>query len=221
VIFPWFVLWVRSTPLRCLVNFVWWLLASWFASWSSENIKLTMGTSSVCERCNEWMPKWGEAGEDLSMLDITPAHLRHACPDACEKEGMHKVCAQVDGKDFMTHADRSNTVITRASQSNKVEHTAGRCTSWSTAAGLMFEHADMHLGGVSEKKLVGLWGPRLKKCPAGWTTLVDRGFAGAATHYPNMNDQFSPSFLDGRENFTEAEVKRDYQTCRLRCTCEV
>jgi len=188
-----------------------------------ETLALMWGraTSSACEYCNEWMPRWGEAGEDLSTLDITPAHLRHTYPDAYEKEGMHKVCAQVDGKDFMTHTDRSNTVITRASHSNKVEHTAGRCMSWSTAAGLMFEHTDMYLGRVSEKKLVELWGPRLKKCPAGWTMLVDRGFAGTATYYPNMNDQLSPSFLDGRDNFTEAEVKRDYQTCRLRHTCEV
>ena len=157
----------------------------------------------------------------FSILDITPAYLRATCPEAYKAKGLLKICALVDGKDFMTHTPRSNTVLTRASRSNKVEHSACRCISWSTPGGLMFEHTDLFLARKSETGLVQLWGPRLSKCPPGWDMLVDRGFAGTALFYPNLNAQRSPSFLDGRTNFSEAEVKADYEICRLRYVCEV
>ena len=55
VIFPWFVLWVRSSPLQCLINFVWWLLASWFAPQSSENIKLNIGVFTWIYFSSGWV----------------------------------------------------------------------------------------------------------------------------------------------------------------------
>ena len=176
---------------------------------------------SVSKYLAKWMPRWGAAGETLSLLDITPAYLVHSYPHAYKEAGMDKVCALVDGKDFMTFTPRSNTILTRAAWSNKVEHSAVRVVSWTSPKGLHFEHTDLFLAKVSESTLVSLWGPRLLKCPSGWDMLVDRGFAGTATYYPNLNQQRSPSFLDGRVAFSADEVKADYEICKLRYTCEV
>ena len=85
----------------------------------------------------------------------------------------------------------------------------------------MFEHTDLFFARVSEGKLVELWGPRLKKCPPNWSMLSDRGFARTAHYYPNVNAQLTPSFLEGRDRFTAQEVQSDYETCKLRYTCEV
>ena len=85
----------------------------------------------------------------------------------------------------------------------------------------MFEHTDLFYARVTEKKLVELWGPRLKKCPSNWRMLADRGFANTAHYYPKQNPQLTPTFLEGRDRFTAGEVKSDYEICRLRYTCEV
>ena len=57
--------------------------------------------------------------------------------------------------------------------------------------------------------------------PPGYKMLSDRGFYGTAHFYPNYNRQLTPSFLDGRDRFTNAEVQSDYEICKLRYTCEV
>ena len=121
----------------------------------------------------------------------------------------------------MTDTVRSHTFITRASHSDKVHHSGVRCISWSTPCGLSFEHTDLFLARVSEKRLVELWGPRLKKVPPGWTMLSDRGFAGTARYYPNFNTQLTPKFLSGRLQFEAEEVSADWRICKLRYTCEV
>ena len=131
------------------------------------------------------------------------------------------MCGVPDGKDFMIETPRANALLTRASFSDKVHHSAVRCISWSTPRGLSYEHTDLFLARVSEKRLVELWGPRLKKCPAGWVMLSDRGFAGTARYYPNFNAQLTPKFLSGRLQFSTSEVSDDWRICKLRYTCEV
>ena len=116
---------------------------------------------------------------------------------------------------------RQNTLLTQACFSDKVNASAVRCISWSTPMGLSFEHTHLYLGRVSEKRLVELWGLRLRKCPRGWSMLSDCGFADTARYYPNMNQQKTLTFLSGRKQFTEAEVSSDRTICKLRYTCEV
>ena len=87
--------------------------------------------------------------------------------------------------------------------------------------GLSFEHTDLFLARVTERALVELWGPRLKKCPPGWAMLSDRGFWNTAWFYPNLNRQMMPKFLSGRKQFTAEEVSADRTICKLRYTCEV
>ena len=90
-----------------------------------------------------------------------------------------------------------------------------------TPSGLSFEHMDFFLARVTEKRLVELCPPGLKKCPQGWYMLSDRGFFDTARFYPNMNHQKTPKFLGGRKQFTEGEVSSDRRICKLRYTCEV
>ena len=161
------------------------------------------------------------SGKDLSILDITPEYLEEVCPQQYKDEDLEKCCAVPDGKDFMIFTTRQNTLFTRASFFDKVNHSAVRYISWSTPSGLSFEHTDLFLARVTEKKLVELWGPRLKKCPRGWYMLSDRGFFDTARFYPNMNHQKTPKFLGGRKQFTEGEVSSDRRICKLRYTCEV
>ena len=71
---------------------------------------------------SEWAPKWGEAGEDLSILDITEDFLVETYPEAYKEQGMMKITALPDGKDFMIEVPRSNTVLSRASHSDKVKN---------------------------------------------------------------------------------------------------
>lgn len=69
-----------------------------------------------------WAPKWGEAGEDLSILDINEEYLAYSLPEAYAQGKLKNVCALPDGKDFMIFTPRSNTVLTRAAWSDKVFH---------------------------------------------------------------------------------------------------
>lgn len=192
-------------------------------SFPLETLGLIWGraVSTVSAYIDEWAAKWGEAGEDLSILDITEEYLEFSYPTKYTEANLLKICALPDGKDFMIFTPRSNTVITRAAWSDKVAHSAVRCISWSTPTGLSFEHTDLFFARITEKRLVELWGPRLKKCPPGWRMLADRGFSGTAHYYPNFNLQLTPKFLAGRSQFTAAEVAGDYQLCKLRYTCEV
>ena len=66
-----------------------------------------------------------------------------------------------------------------------------------------------YFGVPKEKALVELWGPRLKKCPAVWVMLSDRGFWNTARFYPNLNRQLTPKFLSGRKQITAEEVSAD------------
>lgn len=177
--------------------------------------------SAISRYLDEWMGKWGEAGEDLSILDINADFLEATCPEKYKAQGLTNVALLPDGKDFMTEVPRAHTMVTRSSWSDKVHHSAVRCISWSTPSGLSVEHTDLFLARCTEKRLVELWGPRLKKCPAGWVMLSDRGFQNTAHLYPNFNAQLTPSFLAGRLQFDKEEVSKDYEICKLRYTCEV
>ena len=172
--------------------------------------------------CAEWIPKWGSAGEHLSILGLSEAFLTKTMPAAYTAEGLNKICGLPDGKDFLCDTIRRNTALTRSQFSSKMKATALRCISWMTAAGLSYEHTDLFFGRCTEERLVELWGPRFKdKLPAGWSLLADRGFWKTARFYPKCNPQLTPKFLKRRLQFTEEEVCIDMVLCKLRYTCEV
>ncbi|EJK69230.1 hypothetical protein THAOC_09527 [Thalassiosira oceanica] len=216
----------RPAASSAITPFEWCLLAKMRMNcgFSYRQLALMIGfksTSYLGEQVKFWIWKWGEAGENLSILDIDEEFLAKTCPMAFKKEGLEKVCAIPDGKDFLIHTPRQNTLFTRACYSDKMHASAVRCISWCTPMGLSFEHTNLFLARPGEKTLVELWAPRLKKCPVGYSMLSDRGFADTARFYPNMNKQLTPKFLRGRKQFTAEEVSADRTICKLRYTCEV
>ena len=63
---------------------------------------------------------WGEAGANLSILDINESILVSLTPDGFVNGSTDKVCGLVDGKDLKTETIRTHSGITRAGHSNKV-----------------------------------------------------------------------------------------------------
>ena len=57
---------------------------------------------------------------------------------------------------------------------------------------------------------------RLAKLLPGYEGLGDRGFAGTSVSYPNCNAMKTPYFLDGRDQFTRAEIFETRDMCQAR-----
>jgi hypothetical protein len=57
---------------------------------------------------------------------------------------------------------------------------------------------------------------RLSKCPHDRSVLADKGFAKTALYYEFLNEQLTPSFIDGRNQFTKDEISADLVKCQLR-----
>ena len=58
-------------------------------------------SSRQISRCiDAWISLWGEAGEDLSILDIDAGFLESTCPQSYKDTKMLKIAALPDGKDF-------------------------------------------------------------------------------------------------------------------------
>ena len=75
--------------------------------------------------------------------------------------------------------------------------------------------------GCSMHKDDLIWTPqRLEKCPHGMSTLADRGFSECAVFYPHLNAVITPSFIDGRLQFTVEEVMSDRPKCESRYSSE-
>ena len=68
----------------------------------------------VGKRIKLWVYEWGEAGEDISILDVTKEFLEKTCPQAFKDEGLEKVCAIPNGKDFKMYTPRKNTLCLSA-----------------------------------------------------------------------------------------------------------
>ena len=164
----------------------------------------------------EWAPRWGEVGQDFSILDLTEGYLEAEMPEDFREQRMGTVGALVDGKDFATDTTRQQTAMTRAMRSDKISHSGARCNTWTTSAGLTFEHTALFMARATEGRLVALWSRALAKIPAGRAVLADRGFHKDALLYPNFNVQLTPHFLSGRAQFTAGEVSSDRRVCELR-----
>lgn len=137
---------LHSDPIT---KFEWCLLAKMrmHVKLSNRLLSILIGRSeSWCTRnITLFAMDWGEAGLDFSILDIDKDFLVRTCPQSYKDEGLEKICAIPDRKDFMIHTTRQNTLFTRASYSDKVHHSAVRCISWSMPNGLSFEHTDLFL----------------------------------------------------------------------------
>jgi hypothetical protein len=61
---------------------------------------------------------------------------------------------------------------------------------------------------------------RLEKCPLGMLILADRGFADCSMFYNHLNPIITPSFLDGRSQFSTGEIADDRTKCKDRYSSE-
>jgi hypothetical protein len=67
----------------------------------------------------------GEAGEQLSILHITPEYLLKERPEEYLAQGFDKPGSLKDGKDFMMHYKWNDGTLQRMQQSRKVKNAAG------------------------------------------------------------------------------------------------
>lgn len=106
----------------------------------------------------EWAPRWGKAGEFLSILPMPEWYFDKELPDEYIERNLEKVAALLDGKDFLMHCKRKDDFMRRIQHSNKMKAAAARGIAWTTGAGLSFEHTKLFGARVPETRLVQLWG---------------------------------------------------------------
>ena len=111
----------------------------------------------------EWAPRWGKAGEQLSIIDVTEEYLDAEEPDRSQRVGVKKV-VNVDGTDIKVDEKRSDLTANRATFGAKNDNHSARGLTWSTAGGLTFEHTPLFGARASEKSLYQLWGSIGKEC---------------------------------------------------------
>ena len=105
------------------------------------------GNSQIGKILEKWAPRWGKAGEQLSILIITDDYLKKDLPDEYRLLDFANVAALFDGKDFLIQVKRTDDKMRRTTVSSKMGmHAAAREITWVTPSGLCFEYT----------KLVGL-----------------------------------------------------------------
>ena len=130
-----------------------------------ELLGFIWGRTNIGRYVASWAPLWGEAGADLSILDINETVLSALTPDDFINGCTDKVCGLVDGKDFKTETIRIHSGITRAGHSNKVNCSALRVLSWILNNGLNVERSEPYLGRASETHIVGVLGSHVGEVP--------------------------------------------------------
>lgn len=123
------------------------------------------GRRNIGRYIKSWSPLWGEAGADLSILDVNETILTALTPEDYVNGCTDKVCGLVDGKDFKTETIRIHSGITRASHSNKVNCSALRVLSWILNNGLNVERSEPYLGRASETHIVQVLGSHIGEVP--------------------------------------------------------
>ena len=123
------------------------------------------GRTNIGRYVKQWAPLWGEAGADLSILDINEEILISLTPEDYINGCTDKVCGLVDGKDFKTETIRSHSGITRACHSNKVSCSALRVLSWILNNGLNVERSEPYLARASETHIVQVLGSHRSVVP--------------------------------------------------------
>ena len=123
------------------------------------------GRQNIGRYISKWALLWGEAGSDLSILDIDETILDALTLDDFRNGCTDKVCGLVDGKDFKIETIRTHNGLTRAIHSNKVNCSALRVLSYVLNNGINIERSDAYLGRASETHIVGVLGSHIGKVP--------------------------------------------------------
>jgi hypothetical protein len=102
--------------------------------------------------------EWGEAGQDITILDLNLAYLGADMPQEYKDSGFADVGLLVDGKDNNCDTIRKDSSLSRAQYSSKKSGSAIRTMSYQTPAGLSVEHTPAYWGRSTETALEQLWG---------------------------------------------------------------
>jgi hypothetical protein len=102
--------------------------------------------------------EWGEAGQDITILDLTLEYLGADMPQEYKDSGFDDVGLLVDGKDNNCDTIRKDSSLSRAQYSSKKSCSAIRTMSYQTPAGLSVEHTPAYWGRSTETALEQLWG---------------------------------------------------------------
>ena len=89
-------MYIHSIPQRERLSKIWGVQAS------------TMGNY-----LKDWLPQWGAAGENLSIVSITKEYLDAEQPEEYFDENQEDVAALVDGKDYLIEVKRKDKTIQR------------------------------------------------------------------------------------------------------------
>ena len=133
----------------------------------------------------EWAPKWGEVGEDLSLLDITEDYLSREEPDKIAELLLERIVFN-DGKDWRIGSKKNDNVAAKLMYSSKNDCGSSRGESWSTAAGLGFEHSMVVAANLSENSLQCIMGSlgRAKADAESWEDVGKK-----PKYYPTLSER--------------------------------
>lgn len=83
--------------------------------------------STIGRYIDDWAGKWGEAGEDFSILPIGETDFVEMCPVSYKEQELEMVGVVPDGKDFMHEKIRSSPCSPK-------RRTPTRCITWQLAS---------------------------------------------------------------------------------------
>ena len=110
----------------------------------------------------DWAPRWGKAGEQLSILDITLDFLDSEEPDRSRIVGVMRAVL-VDGTDTSVERDRKDPTGDAILYEPKNKTQGARSLQWCTAGGMTFEHTIEFGACASEKACYRVQGSLGKK----------------------------------------------------------
>lgn len=177
------------------------VLVKFFRAAKDELISLIWNRSctTIWRYLQKWSPQVGEAGEDLSILDINEAYLLAEKPQGYINQNLDNIACQVDGKVFMMDVYRTSNFKLRAMFADKVDHAGSLVLTWTCPSGLSFEHTYPMTGRSTESRNVELWGSYRGDC-------MDREFPLFGQE--NINDEMSidqPPLLEQVDDHEEME----------------
>ena len=126
---------------------------------SHEFIALIFGRhrTTIGSILKEWAPRWGKAGEQLSILDITDKYLEEEEPDRSEIVGVTKT-VNVDGTDTTIEKSRKDPTEAALEYGSKNKVHGARSLNWCSSTCLAFEHTKQFGARASEKAIYELHG---------------------------------------------------------------
>ena len=126
---------------------------------NEEFIALIFGKhrTTIGKVLKKWAPRWGKAGEQLSILDVTKEYLDGEEPERSKLVGVTNVVT-VDGTDTTVEKNRKDPTAAALEYGSKNKCLGTRSLNWATATCLAIEHTKEFCARASEKAVYDLHG---------------------------------------------------------------